>query len=268
VLGLALNIYNEFGINKSDKWEFTGFDEKYSNEDNLICISMKKTYEYAHKDEIKASIRLIKSDVPNTRGLGSSATCVVAGVMAANKLMGDILKKEDMLQIATYLEGFPDNVTPALYGGLTASYITDTNIVKTIKYQVNEKLRFLACIPPLKISTKESRRRLPHELSYEDIVYNTSRLVNLPYAFLSGDLNLIRDILSDKMHEPYRIPQIHGAELIKNYAKENNLPVFLSGSGSTMIIIFKEKIDYSHLLELGWNFIILDEDNVGATYEE
>ena len=229
---------------------------------------MKKTYEYAHKDEIKASIKLIKSDVPNTRGLGSSATCVVCGVVAANKLMGEPLKKEDMLQIATYLEGFPDNVTPALYGGLTASYITDTNIVKTIKYSIHKDLKFLACIPPLKISTKESRRRLPHELSYEDIVYNTSRLVNLPYAFLSGDLNLIRDILSDKMHEPYRIPQIHGAEVIKNFAKEKSLPVFLSGSGSTMIIIFKDELDYSTLKDLGWKYMVLDEDNVGVTYEE
>lgn len=229
---------------------------------------MKKTYEYANKEEIKAKIKLIKSDVPNTRGLGSSATCVVCGVMAANKLLGDILKKEDMLQIATYLEGFPDNVTPALYGGLTASYITDTNIVKTIKYSIHKDLRFLACIPPLKISTKESRRRLPHELSYEDIVYNTSRLVNLPYAFLSGDLNLIKDILSDKMHEPYRIPQIHGAEIIKNFAKERNLPVFLSGSGSTMIIIFENDIDYKELEPLGWEYLILEEDNVGATYEK
>ena len=229
---------------------------------------MKKTYEYASKKEIKAKIELIKSEVPNSRGLGSSATCVVAGVMAANKLLGDILKKEDMLQVASYLEGFPDNVTPALYGGLTASYVTDSNVVKTIKYSVNENLKFLACIPPLKISTKESRRRLPHELSYEDIVYNTSRLVNLPYAFLQGDINLIKDILSDKMHEPYRIPQIYGANHVKEFAKENNLPVFLSGSGSTMIIIHKTDLNLDNLKDLGWNFKELEIDKVGAIYEE
>ena len=91
---------------------------------------MKKTYEYAGKKEIKAKIKLIECNVPNTRGLGSSATCVVCGVLAANKLMGEVLKKEDMLQIASYLEGYPDNVTPAFYGGLTASYVTDTNIDK------------------------------------------------------------------------------------------------------------------------------------------
>ena len=229
---------------------------------------MKKTYEYARKNEIKATIKLIKTDVPNTRGLGSSATCVVCGVMAANILMGNILKKEDMLQIASYLEGYPDNVTPALYGGLTASYVTDTNVVKTIRYNIDKNLKFLACIPSLKISTKESRGKLPHELSYEDIVYNTSRLVNLPYAFLQGNLDLIKDILSDKMHEPYRLPQIHGAEMIKNFAKERNLPVFLSGSGSTMIIIFKDELDYSSLLSLGWDFKVLENDLVGATYEE
>ena len=229
---------------------------------------MKKTYEYAGKKEIKAKIKLIKSDVPNTRGLGSSATCIVAGVMGANKLLGDILKKEDMLQIASYLEGFPDNVTPALYGGLTASYVTDTFKVKTIKYKINDDLKFLACIPPQRISTKESRRRLPHELSYEDIVYNTSRLVNLPYAFLSGDIKLISEILSDKMHEPYRLPQIPGANLVKEFAKENGLPVFLSGSGSTMIIIYKDSLDYSKLDSLGWHIIELKNDLEGAKYEE
>ncbi len=76
---------------------------------------MKKTYEFEHKDEIKASIKLIKSDVPNERGLGNSDICVICGVIAANNLLG---KKEDMLQIATYLRGFPDKVTPALYSGL------------------------------------------------------------------------------------------------------------------------------------------------------
>ena len=229
---------------------------------------MKKTYEYARKEEIKAKIKVVNTDVPNTRGLGSSATCVVCGVLVANIFMGNILKKEDMLQIASYLEGYPDNVTPALYGGLTASYVTDTNVVKTIRYNIDKNLRFLACIPSLKINTKESRGKLPHELSYEDIVYNTSRLVNLPYAFLSGNLSLIKDILSDKMHEPYRLPQIHGAEVIKNFAKERNLPVFLSGSGSTMIIIFKDELDYSSLLSLGWDFKVLENDLVGATYEE
>ena len=267
-MGLALKLYNEFEIEKSDKWEFVGFDKNYNNENNLICISMKKTYEYANSKEIKAKITLLNCDVPNTRGLGSSATCVVCGVLAANKLLGDVLKKEDLLQVASYLEGFPDNVTPALYGGLTASYVTDTNVVKTIKYGISDKLKFLACIPPLKISTKESRRRLPHELSYEDIIYNTSRLVNLPYAFLSLDLKLIKDILSDKMHEPYRLPQIHGADIVKDFAKSHELPVFLSGSGSTMIIIFEDDLDYSSLESLDWNLKVLECDMVGAMYEE
>lgn len=229
---------------------------------------MKKTYEYANKEIIKAKIKLVKEDVPNTRGLGSSATCIVAGILGANALMGNILNKEDMLQIATHLEGFPDNVTPAIFGGLTASYITDNNIVKTIKYNVCSDLRFLACIPPYEMSTKEARRKLPHELSYDDIIYNTSRLVNLPYAFLSGDIKLIREIISDKMHEPFRLPMIKGANVIKDFAKENELPVFLSGSGSTMIIIYKDKINYGSLKELGFTFKELEIDLVGATYEE
>ena len=99
-------------------------------------------------------------------------------------------------------------------------------------------------------------------------MYNTSRLVNLPYAFLSGDISLIKDILSDKMHEPYRIPQIYGANHVKEFAKEFNLPVFLSGSGSTMIIIHKEKLDTSRLKELGWELKELLIDKVGAIYEE
>ena len=79
---------------------------------------------------------------------------------------------------------------------------------------------------------------------------------------------LLKDILSDKMHEPYRLPLIQGAEEIKEFAKTRKLPVFLSGSGSTMIIIFKDELDYSELNDLKWDFGILEEDNVGAIYEE
>ena len=99
-------------------------------------------------------------------------------------------------------------------------------------------------------------------------MYNTSRLVNLPYAFLQGDISLIKDILSDKMHEPYRLPQIYGANHVKEFAKDNNLPVFLSGSGSTMIIIFKDEVDFTKLKDLGWDLKILEIDTVGAKYEE
>ena len=76
------------------------------------------------------------------------------------------------------------------------------------------------------------------------------------------------NVLSDKMHEPYRLPQIYGAEHVKEFAKENNLPVFLSGSGSTMMIIFKGEVDFSKLKDLGWELKVLNIDTVGATYEE
>ena len=91
---------------------------------------MKKTYEYVGKKEIKAKIKLIKSDVPNSRGLGSSATCVVCGVMAANRLLNDILKKEDMLQIASYLEVSVRDIENAVNLSLT---------VKSMDYEIDDE---------------------------------------------------------------------------------------------------------------------------------
>ena len=263
---MALSLYNEFGFEKSKTWKFVGFNEKYANEENLLCVAAKKTYEYAKKTVIPLQFTLLKSEVPDTRGLGSSATCIVAGVLAANKMMNNYLKKEDLLQIAAGIEGYPDNVTPALYGGLTASYVSEK--VKTIKYNVNDKLKFLVCIPPFEMSTFESRKGLPKQLSYEDIIFNTSRLVNLPYAFLTGDISLIREILSDKMHEPYRLPLIEGAAFVKKVAQDKNLPVFLSGSGSTMIIIYSGSEHFEELKGLRWQIKTLKIDSVGARYEE
>lgn len=259
-------MYNEFAFEVSDRWQFEGFLEEYSNESNLLCIAAKKTYEYAKKEVIPLKLSLIKNGVPDTRGLGSSATCIVAGVLAANKAMGDFLEKEELLQVAAKIEGYPDNVTPALFGGLTASYVSDK--VKTIKYNVHEKLKFLVCIPPFEINTQESRKRLPKELSYEDIIFNTSRLVNLPYAFLTGNIPLIKEILSDKMHEPYRLPMIEGAAFVKKVAQEKKLPVFLSGSGSTMIIIYAGEENFDELKCLNWQIKTLGIDSVGARYEE
>lgn len=264
---MALNLYNVFEIEKSDEWNFINFPKEYQNEDNLIVYSMKKAYEAKNHQIIKAKIVELDQDVPNTRGLGSSATCIVAGIMGANYLMGNVMTKAEMLQIAAKIEGYPDNVTPALFGGLTASYHTDEGI-RNIKYAVANDLKFLTLIPPSLISTKESRKKLPHELTYEDIVYNTSRIVNLPYAFSSGHLSLIRDIISDRMHEPYRLPLIEGADIIKDFAKKNKLPMFLSGSGSTMIIIYKDELDYHELDKLGFDIKVLSIDHTGARYEE
>src|SRR6056297_2429809 len=121
-LGLALNKYNyvSFKIDK-EKFKITGKDKRFLNEDNLIYKSFRETEKIYKKNPKNINID-IKSYIPQSRGLGSSASCVVSGVLGAMLIHDINITKKDILKIATKIEGHPDNVAPCIYGGLTASF--------------------------------------------------------------------------------------------------------------------------------------------------
>jgi homoserine kinase len=120
-LGAALTMYATFTFKECDKvLEITGCDKKYRNKHNLIYTSYVKTFEI-HGEKVKNVKIGVDSDIPLSRGLGSSAACVIGGVAGALYMMGKDIKKDNLLDISTVIEGHPDNVSPAIYGGLTAS---------------------------------------------------------------------------------------------------------------------------------------------------
>ena len=236
VLGLALDIKNEFSFERSDKFEFFGFEEQYSTpKSNMVYKAYAKVFEKLNKKLIPVRIGF-KGEIPVSRGLGSSSSLIVAGIFAANEALGKLLKEEELYDLACEIEGHPDNVAPAIYGGLVASF-KNNDKYKSIIYPVNSNLKFLVIIPPFKLSTREAREALPKVLPYKDIVNNLSRIVNIPYAFNLGDVKLLKELFNDKVHEPYRGKLIENYYNIKNDLKNLDCAFAISGSGSCMLVI-------------------------------
>lgn len=273
-VGLAFKLYSYFTFKNSDKpLVITGCDKKYQNENNLVYYSFKKTFEYLNLPLMNVEIN-IESSVPVCRGLGSSATCIVGGVMGANFLSGKNLPMEEIFKICNSIEGHPDNIAPALFGGLTASLV-ENNIPYTVKYNISDKLNFYVFIPDFELSTEKARNVLPKEISFKDGVYNISRTGVLLKALELGDENLIKISLSDKFHQQYRFPLIEESSEIKKICNSKNiLGIVISGAGPTLLGISKnnnliEEISSQiKLLKNKWVIKKLDVDFSGTIIED
>ncbi len=265
-LGIALDLYNEFYFEKRNKYEFGNINIKYQNENNLVIISSKETYKYLEVEEIPYYLDIV-TNIPLARGLGSSATCIIAGIKAAQILSGKELSNEEILTLASKIEGHPDNTSPALLGGLVAS-VNDKE-VKAVKYDVANNLLFTCVIPPFPLRTEEARAVLPKVLPYKDIIHSMSRAINIPYAMSVGDIDLLYVLLDDKIHEPYRFRLINKSILYYNYAKENNIPFCISGSGSTMLFISNKSIkDELEKIDDTYKVLELHCQKEGVIYEK
>ncbi len=259
VLGMALDLTNNFWFEKKTEFEYHGFEEKYKNKDNLV----QKSYEYVFKKSKKEIIPVLikmETNIPVERGLGSSSSLIVAGVFAANYYLGNLYNKNELLTICSEIEGHPDNVAPAIYGGLVASYKINDNY-NSIVYPVSDDLKFILVSPPFPLQTSEARRVLPKSYETSDVVNNLSRIVNIPYAFKIGDLDLIKELFIDKIHEPYRMGLIPKANEIKELAEYYNNAFSISGSGSTLMIICKDLNIVPQLKQFGYEVRVL---NVGS----
>lgn len=231
-LGLALTLYNtcEFINSKDTK----AFEENIKS--NLIYKSYAHTFEVYGEKIVPVEFKL-ESDIPMSRGLGSSAACLVMGIMAAFDVMEKDFDKKEILKIATDMEGHPDNVSPAIFGGATAA-IYDDGQVFVEKFNISKKIKFLALIPDFKLSTKVAREALPRTYTRDDAVFNISRLSLLILSLISGDEENIKIALEDKIHQPYRFKLIPEIDQIEKIIGESPaLGHYLSGAGSTLMIL-------------------------------
>lgn len=240
-LGIALNLYNTFIFERKDKFEFINVLEKYCNENNMVVRSALTTYEYLGVEPICFSLEE-SEEVPISRGLGSSATCIVAGIMAANYFCNNKLTKSEIVKIATSIEGHPDNVAPAIVGGLVSSVMVDNEVMYT-KHKVSDNLLFTVCIPNFQLPTVKARQVLPKRLNYNDIVYSMSRAINIPNAMSRGDIKSLYKLMDDKLHEPYRMKLIQESSRFKELSKRLKIPFCISGSGSTLLYISDREVE-------------------------
>ena len=262
-LGIALDIYNEFTFEKSDEFGFTGFLSEYSNiHNNLVYDSYVHIFEIRGEKPVPVVIGY-KGDIPLSRGMGSSSSLIVAGVFAANYFIKDKFTKDELFSICAKIEGHPDNVAPAVYGNLVASFKYEDDYYPNI-YKISDKLKFGVVIPNNHVSTESARKVMPKEYKISDIVNNLSRIVNIPMAFESGNLELIKKLFIDTIHEPYRKALINEYDSVKEVVEKYNAVMNISGSGSTMLII-SYNYDYENeLKDLGYNF---KRVNIGSGIE-
>lgn len=272
-LGISFSMYNEYKFSlKEGGVTFKGFEEDFSNEDNIIFIAMKKTFSKYNFSYNGLEITLVAQQIPISRGLGSSSSCIVAGIIGAFGLMGKDIDRDEVLKIAVDIEGHPDNVAPAILGGLVAAVMENGEpIYNTIN--IKEGIKFIALIPNFTLSTKEARAVLPKEISFKDGVYNAGRAALLVSCFANGNYKLLKQATKDRLHERYRSKLISGYEEIYNECFEiGALGCFLSGAGPTLMAIveetdniFAEKIrNYIKTNELNWGVHELTTDKQGA----
>ncbi|NFQ35354.1 homoserine kinase [Clostridium sporogenes] len=271
-LGVAVNMYNKFFVEEiKEGLIFQGCEDKFKNEDNLIYVAMKKCFDKIGYKPTGLRIK-IESDIPVSRGLGSSAACVVGGIVSANEVAGRVLNKKELLDLAVEVEGHPDNVNPAFCGGMTVS-ISDNKEIIYSKVKVSEGIKFCALIPDFTLSTEKARTVLPKSIDYKDGIFNIGRTALMVSALNNGDFHLIKHACKDKLHQDYRAKLIENFYSIKKQCEKlNSLGVFLSGAGPTIMVMIKEQENYFlknikvflDTLKNKWEVRELKIDNIGT----
>ncbi len=239
-VGVAVSKYLIIEVlGKSDQWiiEHDLGRRIPSNERNLLIKVARRIAPAIRPYHLKMT-----TDIPLARGLGSSSSVIVAGIELANQLANLQLSNAEKLNLATKIEGHPDNVAPAIYGNLTiSSYVNGE--VSTVVTKFPE-VSLIAYIPNYELRTKDSRGVLPKELSYQEAVAASSIANVAIAALMKGDMVVAgQAIESDRFHEHFRQGLIKEFPKIKMMAKENGAyATYLSGAGPTvMILVPKER---------------------------
>lgn len=244
-LGLALTFYNYVEMEESDRIDIKSSDglDIPTDEKNLIYISAKDLFNVCGKKLDGLKLRQTNS-IPMARGLGSSSACIIAGLVGANKMLGDPLTKDDLVDLSAQIEGHPDNTAPALLGGIVTA-VFDGRKVHWVKQEVFTKLKFVAVIPDFELKTEQARACLPKEISHRDAVYNLSRAALFSASLLTGKFENLRTAVDDKLHQPYRMELIpHCRDVFDIAYTHGAYGAYISGAGPTIMAIVDESNTY------------------------
>lgn len=259
-LGICFDIYNEYAFEKSSKYELVGFHKNYSKPKyNLIISAYEKVFDIKNKKLEYIKLTEVVKNIPNSRGLGSSASCIVAGILIANEILGNILDKDEIFQIASSIEGHPDNVAPLIFGGFTCSFMDEK--YHTVKLNVNGNLKFKVLIPPFELKTSLARSVLPTNIQIKDAVFNISHAIGMIKGIEDGNMELIKISKKDVLHEPYRYQLIKGSNEVITLAEQNNAVCMISGAGSTLLMISDKTLDITYQ---DWKVVDVNISNIGA----
>ena len=278
-LGFACTLYNTFTLSYNDeniiKLDVTGEGSGYlkPSEGNFAIKAIRKIFNEAGIKEQGINLKM-ENEIPMSRGLGSSSAALVGGMMVANELLNNPFSQDEIFNFATEMEGHPDNVAPAIYGGMTVS-IMENSKPFCIKITPPDDLKLIAVVPSFPLSTKQAREILPQKVPFKDATFNISRAALFVAAICEKQNNFLKYALKDKLHQPYRGTLIPGMDKVFEAACEAGaLGSIISGAGSTLMSFADinaepEKIGNamcSMFKKLGKDAVyhILDFDDIGA----
>ena len=276
-IGIALELYNHLWFEEIEEGVEIIVKRKQeieipTDKNNLIYKTMVDFF--AQTGNVMPGVRLIQEDyIPMVRGLGSSAACIVAGLLAANHLSGRHYCREQLAQIAAKIEGHPDNSNPAFFGSMVVGAL-DQNEMRYVRLDLPKELVFAIMVPDFPVSTEASRKVLPDRYTKKDAVFNASRAALLVASMYTGKYENLSMAMQDRIHQPYRNQLIPNMDRIFKAAKNYGaLASYLSGAGSTLMAVlteekaeeFQQKMKaYLKAIPNEWELTLLKPDTKGA----
>lgn len=254
-LGAALTLYNQFAFSRlgssnpdsasdSVKITVTGWESHRVKTDrsNLVYQAFVKFYDKIGQTPPSVVIE-INLNVPLARGLGSSATAIVGGLIGANELAGAPLSRSEVIQLAIEMEGHPDNVVPASIGGCRLAVSNDTSYYGSSNWTIcpvpwHSEIVPVVAIPDFELATETARQVLPASYSRADAIFNTSNFGLLLRGLETGNSEWLRVAMRDRIHQPYRKTLIQGYDVVRQAAiNAGAYGVVISGAGPTLLAL-------------------------------
>lgn len=244
-VGIACTIYNSLELSVSEASGLTievsgeGAGAIPHSEKNIVWQAARVVF--TQVGFVYGGIRIrMDNAIPLARGLGSSAAAIVGGLVAANAISGNQLTRQQLFELATEMEGHPDNVAPALFGGITLSTVAagseGSSQAHHLRFLPPAPLSMIVAVPDFTLSTRASRQVLPQTVSLQDAVFNVSRTAILIGALCKGEFQHLQYALEDKLHQPYRQKLVPGMPEVFQAALANGaLGAAISGAGPCLI---------------------------------
>jgi homoserine kinase len=279
-LGMALTIYDELEVEVVSGSAVTvevhgvGEGEVPTDETNLVAHSL--IYALEQLGQPVPGLKLVAHNtIPHGRGVGSSGAAIVAGVMAAKGLLDGVVEvsEEELLRIATDLEGHPDNIAPSLFGGLTIAWMAD-GVPRSKKLAVHRGVSLMVAIPhESTMSTQLARSLQPDTVPHQDAIFNLSRAALLIAALLDSP-ELLFEATEDKLHQNYRASAMQDTDTLIKALRKKGLPAVVSGAGPSVLVLCSDpaqRLQAQEIVEATqkgqWDCRMLTVDERGATVE-
>ncbi len=237
-LGLALDLWNETTITPAKEFSVQvmgeGAGRLASGKNNLIVRAAQRLAERAGKSLPPFHAECVNR-IPLSSGMGSSSAAILTGLLAGNASLENPFSREEILNLACEIEGHPDNVAPVMMGGLVVATMKQGEVIAR-QIPIVTNIQITIALPDFYLPTKQARAALPKKVSMRNAIHNISRTALVVEALRVGDLELLGKVMTDKLHQPYRLKLIPGAASAMDAAKEAGASaVALSGAGPSLI---------------------------------